>query len=457
MKLTAVSYRWGTALLCLSLVSFHDHSCHGWCIPSSHSAALVRRLLARNTNYWEEAPNGDVNARKSTYFPNNDAADEAYFDSAERKPDVLEWEACSSDAGTSYVLLPPLSVDCPTAVIHFVGGTFFGSAPSLWYNSFLEELVKHTQVAVVATSIPVTIFQSPLEHVSLAKKLERQFQVAWRDVLIDEYGEKMSNVSVCGLGHSLGSRLLVVLSTLGARSGGSKNRRSYPLPPDYKALVLISFTNYGAAAGIPGIYQLNRASRKLRRDALNEKEIKERKQRRTRNDYDYENDWDDDDEDWGEIFSDLGDIVKRQATKIKSALTPSEDSLEFYPSPDQLWTALTMDQRYNVSNTLVVQFDDDEVDQSAKLASALTATSSVYFSRIRGTHLTPVVPSTTQKYKRQQGDDSWLHRFNSRLGKSLARLLTGRRRSRQNEESLLLLRQVTSSYLIEILTKDRTF
>ena len=343
-------------------------------------------------------------------------------------------------------MLPPVSVACPTSVVHFVGGTFFGSAPALWYNNFLEELVKNTQMAVVATSIPVTVFQSPLEHVALAKKLDRQFQVAWRDVLVDEYGDKMADVAVCGLGHSLGSRLLVVLATLGTRSG-ERRRRSYPPPPDFKALVVLSFTNYGAAAGIPGIYQLNRASRQLRRETMQNRESLDEKRRR-KSDYLYGDDFEDE-EDWGEVLSDLGDVLQQQASKLKSALTPSEDSLEFYPSPDQLWKALTMDGRYNISNTLIVQFDDDKVDQSSKLASALAEASSVYFSRIRGTHLTPVAPSNRKE------SDSWLERFNSRLGKSLARLLTGRRRSRINDESLLQLRQVVSSYLIEIISKDR--
>ena len=447
---------WATGLFSLSTILTHEHLTHAWCFHAGQSAVFVQRPTQRDAtnNCWEDRPNGEPSMRGADAYYYEDATnnDEFFDDTEFRNRDTLEWEACSSDAGTAYVLLPPVSVDCPTSVIHFVGGTFFGSAPSLWYNSFLQELVKNTQVAIVATSIPVTVFQSPLQHVTLAKKLERQFQVAWRDVLIDEYGEKMSGVSACGLGHSLGSRLLVVLATLGMRGRSRTNRRSYksyPLPPECKALILVSFTNYGAAAGIPGIYQLNRASRRLRRDMLNDKAASDKKRRKRS--YNYEDDYyGDDDEDWSEILTDLGDMLKEQAINLKSALTPSEDSLEFHPSPDQLWKALTMDQRYNISNTLVVQFDDDEVDQSSKLASALTAVSSVHFSRIRGTHLTPVVPTG-----RIIDSDSWFQRFNSRLGKSLARLLTGRRRSRQNEEALRHLRQVVSSYVIETLTKDR--
>jgi len=472
----------------------------------------------------------DIDAEDSLYDYYDEEADDYVEESSSStyttNDDGLYWETCScGDAGTAHILLPPASVEKPTAVIHFVGGTFFGSAPQFWYKSFLQDLVQHTNAVVVATSIPVTVgslwgssagdddarrrggrsssspmsSSSPLNHVALAKKLSRQFQVAWEDVLVDEYGPKaLEQVSVCGLGHSLGSRLLVVLATLGGASSKTKpktRRQRLLAPPDqYKALVLVSFTNYGAAAGIPGIAQLTQASRKLQREASWKKKQQPRKRpsrttkrsSRKQLEYDYDDDefWDDDDDDdeeeWGELLDDFKGMLQQQATKLQTALTPNSEALEFHPSPEQLWKAITMDQRYNVSETLLVQFDDDEIDQSAKLANGLLSLSTtprvngqegttangdqsssapslspptlaceVYFSRIRGTHLTPVVPETKTKQQQRQNKRNLLDKVNSKISKSMVKLLTGQGRQSNNQESLWQLRQVVSSFLIE--------
>ena len=411
-------------------------------------------------DYWDESE--ELNGEKRTDRFDEESEPQQFT----AEEDLMEWETCSyGESGTAYVLLPPLSVEKPTAIVHFVGGTFFGSSPNVWYNYFLKEIVKHTNVAVIATSIPVTVGvslsgeKSPLNHVALAKKLGKQFQMAFRDVLVDEYGAKnVVNLPVCGLGHSLGSRLLVVLATLGATTA---MRRKNPTPAPYSSFVLVSFTNFGAAAGIPGISQLNKASRRLQKEAdLKRKRSPRRQQtkrKRSRDSYMDENDdfWyeDEDDDEWGEIFADIGDALKVQATRIQTALTPASESLEFYPSPDQLLKAVTIDQRYNISETLLVQFDDDEVDQSSKLATSIqnsASDSNVYFGRIRGTHLTPVVPG---KPDRQRGSD-WLGKLNSRLSKSLAKLLDGR--AKYNKESIRELRQVVSSYIIEVAAKERS-
>ena len=80
--------------------------------------------------------------------------------------------------------------------------------------------------------------------------------------------------------------------------------------------------------------------------------------------------------------------------------------MEFHPTPNQLWNALQTN--YNVDNTLIVQFDQDEVDQCSRLASTLTTipphptnineqppqpktkTTDVKFARLKGIHLSPI-------------------------------------------------------------------
>jgi hypothetical protein len=355
--------------------------------------------------------------------------------------DTLYWESCSTDAGTVQVLMPPSSVDRPTIVLHFVGGTFFGSSPSIWYRRLLEEIVENTQAVVVATSIPVTLWQSPLQHIRLSRQIERQFQTAWREVLLDEYGDELASVPVCGIGHSLGSRLLTVMATLGDGSPpDSQPERPTWKPPAYSSYILISFTNYGAGAGIPGIYQLNKASRRLDSRAQEEKRQKPRR----RSDRFYEEDDDYDDEDWQEILQDLQGVVQDQASRVRRALTPDSKELEFYPSPELLWKAVTFDQRYKIPETLLVQFDDDEIDQSAKLAAAVGQGSNVRFARLRGSHLTPVAIGDASKEKRAWYD------INSRAGKALVKLVLGQRRKKSNAEASRELRQTITSYITEV-------
>ena len=423
--------------------------------------------------YWEE-PDDDYD-----YYPDDNNNDEDYTAALER--DVPEWEKLPvPGAGTAWVLLPPASVAQPTAILHFVGGTFTGSAPNFWYRLFLEDIVRHTSTAIVATSIPVTLTRSPLQHVRLAQTLQRQFQAAYEAILVDEYGgggsgqqrQQLRQVPICGLGHSLGARLLVVLATL---LGGSNKTSSSSSPPalSYKSMILISFTNFGAAAGIPGLAQLFRHSRRSeRRQQMGDEE----EQQRTRDDlFDYDadrpprrrrrkrrDDWldedDDDDGDWNDLFQELSATIQAGTARVQNALTPASSSLEFHPTPEQLWKALDKDEggRYAIPQTLVVQFDDDEVDQSSQLATALVESSDVKFARIRGTHLTPVATTDGNDGDGNGGKAAWLQQVNSRAGRILLKGLQGRQRlrPRQKEESLRELRQSIARYITEVVTKE---
>ena len=78
-------------------------------------------------------------------------------------PPRVEWEEVrvpDSDGGftSAFVLLPPSPPSMhplPRAVVHFVGGVMFGSAPKLFYRTLLESIVEHTQCAIVVTPLPV--------------------------------------------------------------------------------------------------------------------------------------------------------------------------------------------------------------------------------------------------------------------------------------------------------------
>ena len=470
-------------------------------------------------------------------------------------PPRIEWEEVqvpnlrtsrdddSSSYSTAYVLLPPSPPSMhpkPSAVLHFVGGTMFGSAPKTFYRPLLEDIVTHTQCAIVVTPLPIitplNVRQTlgPLHHVQMAKKLQHQFQYAFRQVLEDEYGgaEAMENVPIAGLGHSLGSRLLVVLATLMKDNhnnneddddndafddrGRQRRRRPTNIDYQYKSMILISFTNFGASAGIPGITSLlkqrrqieernqNRRQRTRRREKPKEEPVPRSRRRNNRDWYDDDDDDDDDDidllEDFSELWSSFRGIFQDQTDRVKTKLTPIAEDLEFYPTPRQLWKALEGDEerksKYKVPQTLLIQFDRDDVDQSAKLATVLvsnnnvktpttTTTSSVNgnststtrepvptmttktdlkFARLRGTHLTPVTTTSSQiDNDALFSDDAgiMLREWSKKSTKAAWNAIQGRivgggkteGGNLSQDEALRDLRQTITRYIADIVTK----
>ena len=391
-------------------------------------------------DYWyEEKQSLQQQSRGGMY--------KVYFDSSaavDPKETQLDWEICSNGENEALVLLPPEAVERPTAVLHFVGGTFFGSLPKVWYGSLLEGIVRNTQCAIVITPIPVTLLKSPLQHVSLARKLRSSFEYAWSSVLEDEYSD-LSDVPVCGLGHSLGARLLVVMTTLSKNKVGTI--------PSFKSFILISFTNFGAEAGIPGVSALLKETKKQERTSQVSRERERRKnaqksreKRFTDGSFAKEGD-EEDDEEWGELIEDLQQLLKEQASRVRNALTPDSRDLEFNPSPEQLWKAIRDDRRYAVPKTLLVQFDDDVIDQSSKLAHVLhdTNSSEVHFARLRGAHLTPVSVD--------RGDDAGWFGLTSKTSVAVWKAIKGRDATLAQDEAMRDLRQSICRYISDVVTK----
>lgn len=259
----------------------------------------------------------------------------------------------------------------------------------------------------------------------------------------------------------MGARLLVVLTTL------SENQVRYPTIPPYKSFILLSFTNYGAAAGIPGISTLLKESKKQERITQVKQERGRRRQarRRSRSDWwlqdeeedgqgDREDRNDDDEEDWDQLLGDLQNLVQQQTSRVREVLTPNSKDLEFLPSPDQLWKAVQDDGRYKVPKTLLVQFDDDTIDQSSKLAQTLhdTRSSCVHFARIRGEHLTPVSVMERRQGEDDNGEGSWLS-ISTRTSRAIWKSIQGRTKSSRQESSMRELRQTLCSYILDVVTK----
>ena len=453
----------------------------------------------RSENYYEEEEE-----QADDYYDNGDQ--EEYEDRQTRggyykvvfneevdsSETQIDWEVCYSDGGLkadALVLLPPASVERPTAIIHFVGGTFFGSNPKIWYRSLLESIVRSTSTAIIVTPIPVTLFKNPLQHIQLSQKIKRAFQNAWLTVLEDEYGEDvLRDIPLCGLGHSLGARLLTVLTTADQNQpsmnsnnndNDRKRRKSperVPIPP-YKSLCLVSFTNYGAKVGIPGVAALLKQSKRgERNNAERGRSSSSNKNNRKRSsdakygstssryyddEYDDEYNNDDVDEEWSELVEDLQETVTEQANRLRTAFTPKSKDLEFFPTPDQLWEAIKDDKRYKVNNTLIVQFDNDPIDQSSKLAQILhdTNSSDVKFARLRGTHLDPVSITTDS----EGGDDNRNGQSQTTiasagavavgLGSLIEKTIKGNNKNREHKIAMRDLRQSIISYITDVVTK----
>ena len=97
-----------------------------------------------------------------------------------------------------------------------------------------------------------------------------------------------------------------------------------------------------------------------------------------------------------------------------------------------------------MNETLVVQFDNDPVDQSSKLAQLLhdTNSSDVKFARLRGTHLTPVtvMDDSTNNY-----DMTLPLSFGNSAG-SLWKAIRGKSKTKEQEAAMQELRQSIVEY-----------
>jgi hypothetical protein len=480
---------YGFLILLLHSISFGwSFSLPPWTIGRA-TPAVTSSCRAYNPNYSRFSTNASWETDDDDYY--NDEEEEE----AEPKPkaasppfrDDLEWESLSvPDAGTVHILLPTTtSQQPPSCIVHFVGGTLVGSAPVTWYRTLLEDTCRHTRAAMVVTTVPLTK-ERPLHHVSLARRVQRQFQVAMEEVLVPEYGQhRLVQVPVCGMGHSLGARLLTVLATLESSSASKQRlgggRGSYY---NYKAFILISFTNCGAAAGIPGIRQLRKSSRRVERDVDTTTRTKQRqdndewsnnsnsRSRRMIDDDEYDDDDDDDDDDWSAIFQDVQDSMRQQVVRVQSALTPRSADLEFHPSPEQLWKALSSSSqpdrssRYSIPHTLLVQFDQDDVDESAALARAIGPRGSVFFARLRGTHWTPISllrlgSSSSSSSSSSSGwfnDDSdqtkvIYNKDDMPMGRQLLEKFLYVGRSKDHDAQFRDLRQTIARYITEVVTQ----
>ena len=450
--------------------------------------ASTREIYERRKSFDHYNPTGRYNDQQYSFH--DDAYDdysggEYHNDYDERysspSTPTCEWETYRSTP----IVFPPLAQSKndnevptrPKAIIHFVGGTLFGSYPRKFYGSLLEDISCKCDAVVVATPVPLVLpgkglvnrlekwmfdesgsdddyenwnrgqgrrkrqndresGTNPLDHLCLAETIQREFNNAYRDVILDEYcsdnaddgevEEFMKSVPIIGVGHSLGARIQAISCSHPRISKAylSMGKGNRLIRSGRDGMIYLGFANWEASASIPGVETLDRTVK--RRSQRKQKEdnrgfgrrddVWDNRSRRRR--YSRYDRYEAEDLDLADVFSDVVSGVANGAKQIGEALTPESDDLEFSPTPNELWDDLSSpDGRYSRScrHNLIVQFNQDPIDQGSRMARTLltayseellNSTSSVdndnkegqqgehlhnvKFARLPGGHLTPV-------------------------------------------------------------------
>jgi hypothetical protein len=217
----------------------------------------------------------------------------------------------------------------PIAILHFLGGAFVATAPHVTYRWLLEHLAQHGY-AVIATP-----FVNTLDHAVMARQALNTFEQSL-DYLQGSLFKKY--LPVYGVGHSMGCKLhLLICSVFEQERAGN---------------ILISFNNFPAKRSIPLLEQFSQASSAFEN---------------VRKSF--------------PMFAELTDSF------IK--VSPVQN-VEFVPSPEETNQIIVSD--YNVPRNLLIQFRNDEIDQTKALAEVLQQRfpEMTTIRLLNGNHLTPL-------------------------------------------------------------------
>ncbi len=133
----------------------------------------------------------------------------------------MEWKQIEQN----WVLTPTK----PKAVIHFLGGAFFATAPQITYARFLEALAAQ-QFVIVATP-----YVNTFDHKQIAIEVHRSFRKVRSKLFLDYF-------PVFGLGHSMGCKIHLLINSF-FRSDRAGN-------------IFLAYNNYGAEQSIPFFKEL---------------------------------------------------------------------------------------------------------------------------------------------------------------------------------------------------------
>mmetsp|Transcript_53111 Transcript_53111/g.95281 ORF Transcript_53111/g.95281 Transcript_53111/m.95281 type:complete len:751 (+) Transcript_53111:50-2302(+) len=158
---------------------------------------------------------------------------------------VVEEPPCPSPGRWSTVkdvpVLRPSPNSSPRAVVHFIGGAFFGAVPQWTYRSFLSELGRRG-IWVIATPL-LTSF----DHLKLAKEATEAFEKTYAELV--RGGSLDSTLPVYGVGHSMGALLSALIA---CRTEGVPATYSERL----QGQTLLCYNSQSLAGAVPGWREL---------------------------------------------------------------------------------------------------------------------------------------------------------------------------------------------------------
>jgi Protein of unknown function (DUF1350) len=237
----------------------------------------------------------------------------------------MEWQ----EVYGNWVLVPHR----PIAIVHFLGGAFVAAAPQVTYRALLEFLANQG-FAIVATP-----FVNTFDHTTIAQRVMRNSNLAFDYLDNQVIGRRLP---IYGIGHSMGSKLHVLIGSL--------------FPQERAGNILISFNNYPAKRSIPMLEQVTLFSQGASQFASQ----------------------------WASQIS----------SQIPAQLLPQfvapELNMEFTPSPEE--TNELIATQYQVPRNLLIKFRNDDIDQTRSLHDALMERFPELTSvkLLKGTHTTPL-------------------------------------------------------------------
>lgn len=290
--------------------------------------------------------------------------------------------------GGNYVLFPPENIDDnsnnikqPTGVIHFLGGAFVGAAPHLSYRYLLEELCAAGYIVVA------TPYRLDLDYVRSCDEILSKFDnVAIK--LVSKYGY----LPVIGLGHSCGALLQTLITSL------------FPDAPR-AANILISFNNKPVSSAIPAFEELVLPiSQQIMSDNSQSKTFRETVAN-IRNTFDSVFDLYSSSPLLPQILKDELVPAVKNVLEIADQIPPllktfADGKKEFIPSP--IDTKEVCRRMYRARRTLLIQFENDDLDESAEIEKVLKEANTIMrmkrpmvemevsLRKMTGTHITPL-------------------------------------------------------------------
>lgn len=348
-------------------------------------------------------------------------------------------------------ILRPTQQQKPRALLHFLGGAFFGAAPHVSYRYLLERLA-NAGYLIVATP-----YSMSFNHLEMCQTVTERFGKVL-PALKQEYGttttsqdedDAFSSLPIVGVGHSCGSLLHLLMSSQ-ATTALTTSTSAFTLPAK-QANVFISFNNHPATDSIPYFdevvaplsqtyaryyaqnpNQLNFV--RLLHEARAASDVgivlqqMERAETRAGQDLDFI---------WHEmqraatllspgrqtfpppLFPDPADSIKVAKMGLSALLRPARRTLqamtllnqvvdameqvpsllhemsttgrtEFHPAPGKIRDMIT--RSYQAPRTLIVQYTDDDIDQSEEMEQLLSQKQQEVSRRVlAGGHMAPLV------------------------------------------------------------------